>query len=210
MLALVFAGAGVLSGGLAASLAAYRIYFFPLSVFFIGLGFYFHYVKRRGPRWHRWPLWGSSLIVLLFWLAPLLRLWTMRNSFSSADYDARAYESLVLPQRYWQRTRFRIVNEFAGDVPERLDIGCGSSKIIRSNPEAVALDIEVPKLRFLRRGTRLCDKRHGSGLLDVRQRSQSCPCWPRARADTRCPGRERRGLAVGTAVCSVTAGNWAR
>jgi dolichol-phosphate mannosyltransferase len=81
----------------------------------------------------------------------LLRLWTMRNSFTSADYDARAYESLVLPQRYWQRTRFRIVNEFAGDVPERLDIGCGSSKIIRSNPEAVALDIELPKLRFLRR-----------------------------------------------------------
>jgi SAM-dependent methyltransferase len=84
-------------------------------------------------------------------LTTLLRLWTMRNSFTSADYDARAYESLVLPQRYWQRKRFRIIREFAGDVPERLDIGCGSSKIIRSNPEAVGFDIELPKLRFLRR-----------------------------------------------------------
>ena len=74
-MALVFAGAGVLSGGLAASLAAYRIYFLLLSLFFLGLGFYFHYVKRRGPRWHRWPLWGSAVLVLSFWLAPLLRLW---------------------------------------------------------------------------------------------------------------------------------------
>lgn len=73
---MAFAGAGVLSGGLAAGLAAYRIYFFPLSIFFMGLGFYFHYVKRRGPRWHRWLLWGSTLLVLLFWAAPLLRAWS--------------------------------------------------------------------------------------------------------------------------------------
>ena len=74
---MAFAGAGVLSGGLAAGLAAYRIYFFTLSIFFLGLGFYFHYVKRRGPRWHRWLLWGSALLVLLFWAAPLLRLWAI-------------------------------------------------------------------------------------------------------------------------------------
>ena len=72
---MVFATAGVASGGLAASLAAYRIYFLSLSLFFLGLGFYFHYVKGRGPRWHRWPLWGSALLVLVFWLIPLLLLW---------------------------------------------------------------------------------------------------------------------------------------
>ncbi|MFQ5917528.1 MAG: hypothetical protein ACE5I0_06935 [Candidatus Binatia bacterium] len=65
----------MLSGGLAASLAAYRIYFLLLSLFFLGLGFYLHYVKRRGPRWHRWPLWASAVLVLLFWAVPLLRLW---------------------------------------------------------------------------------------------------------------------------------------
>jgi ubiquinone/menaquinone biosynthesis C-methylase UbiE len=84
-------------------------------------------------------------------LSTLLRLWTMRNTFTSADYDSRAYQSLVVPQRYWQRRRFRIVTEMAGDPHGRLDIGCGSSKIIQSSPEAVGLDIELPKLRFLRR-----------------------------------------------------------
>ncbi len=71
---MVFAAAGVASGGLAAGLAAYRIYFPSLSLLFLGLGFYLHYVKRRGPRWHRWPLLASALLVLLFWLIPLLRL----------------------------------------------------------------------------------------------------------------------------------------
>ena len=33
----------------------------------------------------------------------------------------------------------------------RLDIGCGSSRIIQSSPEAVGLDLSLPKLRFLRR-----------------------------------------------------------
>jgi len=87
-------------------------------------------------------------------LSTLLRLWTMRNSFTSADYDSRAYRSLVYPQRYWQRRRFQIVSEMAGDTPDRLDIGCGSSQIIQSSPEAVGLDIEVSKLRFLRKTNR--------------------------------------------------------
>ncbi|MFQ5846929.1 MAG: hypothetical protein ACE5IQ_04550 [Candidatus Methylomirabilales bacterium] len=65
------------SGGLAAGLAAYRVYFLPLSFFFLGLGYYFHFVKRRGPQWHRWLLWGSTLLVLLFWLAPVLRFWVI-------------------------------------------------------------------------------------------------------------------------------------
>ncbi|MFQ5882594.1 MAG: hypothetical protein ACE5I9_09005 [Candidatus Methylomirabilales bacterium] len=65
----------MLSGGLAASLAGYRISFLLLSLSFLGLGYYFHYVKRQGPRWHRWFLWSSALLVLSFWLAPLLRLW---------------------------------------------------------------------------------------------------------------------------------------
>jgi dolichol-phosphate mannosyltransferase len=87
-------------------------------------------------------------------LSTLLRLWTMRNSYTSADYDSRAYDSLVVPQRYWQRRRFEIVNEMAGDEARRLDIGCGSSRIIQSHPESVGLDLEISKLRFLRRTNR--------------------------------------------------------
>jgi dolichol-phosphate mannosyltransferase len=84
-------------------------------------------------------------------LSTLFRLWTMRNSYTSADYDSRAYDSLVYPQRFWQRRRFQIVNQMAGDATGRLDIGCGSSRIIQSRPESVGLDLEISKLRYLRR-----------------------------------------------------------
>jgi ubiquinone/menaquinone biosynthesis C-methylase UbiE len=75
----------------------------------------------------------------------------MRNSHTSADYDSRAFDSLVPPQRYWQRKRYEIVTEMAGDAPGRLDIGCGSSRIVQSRSDSVGLDVELPKLRFLRR-----------------------------------------------------------
>jgi dolichol-phosphate mannosyltransferase len=84
-------------------------------------------------------------------LSTLYRLWVMRNGFASADYDSRAYDSLVVPQRYWQRRRFQIVNEMAGADKDRLDIGCGSSRIIQNAPESVGMDIEQAKLRFLRK-----------------------------------------------------------
>ena len=84
-------------------------------------------------------------------LRTLFRLWAMRTRYRSADYDSRAYDSLVLPQRWWQRRRFEVVSEMAGTDPQRLDIGCGSSRIIQSRPESVGLDFEISKLRFLRR-----------------------------------------------------------
>ncbi len=84
-------------------------------------------------------------------IATLVRLWLMRNTYHSADYDSRAYDSLVLPQRYWQRKRHKLVKELAGSQQPKLDIGCGSSRIIQSEPETLGLDIEIAKLRFLRR-----------------------------------------------------------
>ena len=33
-------------------------------------------------------------------------LWKLRNSIASADYDYRAFNSLIPLQRYWQRSRF--------------------------------------------------------------------------------------------------------
>jgi SAM-dependent methyltransferase len=83
-------------------------------------------------------------------LATLVSLWRMRNSAVAADYDSRAYDSIVLPQRWWQRRRHRIVNELLGDLHPRLDAGCGSSRIIQSDPSSIALDVEIAKLRFLR------------------------------------------------------------
>lgn len=85
----------------------------------------------------------------------LVRMWRLRNSVASADYDHRAFDSPIPLQRYWQRMRYRIVMEFLNRSGSHggstvLDIGCGSSRIIQHLPDAIALDILLPKLRFLR------------------------------------------------------------
>ena len=89
------------------------------------------------------------------YLKTLVRMWQLRNSVASADYDHRAFDSPIPLQRYWQRARHRIVLGFLdptcrqGQAPV-LDIGCGSSRIIQALPDAIGLDILLPKLRFLR------------------------------------------------------------
>ncbi len=106
----------------------------------------FDYRLRRSGSTHARPLAFTPHFLSTFW-----RLFKARNHHESADYDSRAYDSLVLPQRYWQRRRFRIVTGWLGDVHPRLDVGCGSSRIIQSEPRALGLDVQLPKLRFLRR-----------------------------------------------------------
>ncbi|HLY28038.1 MAG TPA: methyltransferase domain-containing protein [Aggregatilineales bacterium] len=86
------------------------------------------------------------------YLRTFLKLYRLRNSILSADYDDRAYDSIVLPQRYWQRRRFQyVVKLIAGQGPT-LDVGCGSSRIIQALPDgSVALDILIRKLRYARK-----------------------------------------------------------
>lgn len=91
------------------------------------------------------------------YLKTLIRMWQLRNSVASADYDHRAFDSPIPLQRYWQRARHRIVLRFLGPACRQgrvpvLDIGCGSSRIIQDLPHAIGLDILLPKLRFLRGG----------------------------------------------------------
>ena len=83
----------------------------------------------------------------------LLRLWQLRNSAFSADYDERAYNSVIPLQRYWQRTRYARIREFVEPNRRTLDIGCGSSRIIQSLPGAVGLDIQLKKLRHISRAS---------------------------------------------------------
>jgi dolichol-phosphate mannosyltransferase len=80
-----------------------------------------------------------------------LKLWTLRNSVASADYDDRAFYSIIPVQRYWQRARHRITTSWARGANRILDAGCGSSVIIQSLNSAVGMDISMGKLRFLRR-----------------------------------------------------------
>ncbi|MGD9905624.1 MAG: methyltransferase domain-containing protein [Vicinamibacterales bacterium] len=80
------------------------------------------------------------------------RLWKLRNSIECADYDARAHDSAIPLQRYWQRSRHRHVTDLiAGEGPV-LDVGCGSSRIIAALPPgSVAVDVLLRKLRYDRR-----------------------------------------------------------
>ena len=80
-----------------------------------------------------------------------MRMWRLRNSISSGDYDRRAYDSVIPLQRYWQRRRYRIVVGRAGSIASVLDVGCGSSRILSANPGWVGLDVLMGKLRHARR-----------------------------------------------------------
>ena len=79
-------------------------------------------------------------------------LWKLRNSIAAGDYDARAHDSVIPLQRYWQRQRHKhITGLIAGQGPV-CDVGCGSSKIIAALPRgSVAVDILPQKLRYARR-----------------------------------------------------------
>jgi dolichol-phosphate mannosyltransferase len=80
-----------------------------------------------------------------------VKLWKIRNSLDSADYDERAFYSIIPIQRYWQRRRHSIVLRWARGHECVLDAGCGSSVIIQSLNNAIGMDFLFPKLRFLRR-----------------------------------------------------------
>ncbi|MBM4429243.1 MAG: glycosyltransferase [Chloroflexi bacterium] len=107
----------------------------------------FHYVPRHT---------GKSKVKLLqfglSYLRTLLRMWKLRNSISSADYDARAFDSPIPLQRYWQRRRHKIVTQMADARRPSLDIGCGSSRILSALAEhTIGLDIDRGKLLYARR-----------------------------------------------------------
>ena len=86
------------------------------------------------------------------YLRAYLPLWKLRNSVAAADYDDRAYDSVIPLQRYWQRERYRIATELMAGEGAVLDVGCGSSRIIQSLPQgSVALDILIRKLRYAKK-----------------------------------------------------------
>lgn len=78
------------------------------------------------------------------------RLFALRNSVKAADYDHRAFDSWIPLQRYWQRRRFRIIQDFVPTSGRVLDIGCGSSRIVQNLPRGVGMDLAIRKLRWLR------------------------------------------------------------
>jgi dolichol-phosphate mannosyltransferase len=105
----------------------------------------FSYRPRKGGRSH-----AKLLKFGWAYARTLVRMRRLRVSVRSADYDSRAFDSLIPFQRYWQRKRFEIVTGYLDPDGPVLDIGCGSSRIIQSLPRGVGLDVQLNKLRFLR------------------------------------------------------------
>lgn len=81
----------------------------------------------------------------------LIKMWCLRNSVDSADYNERAYNSLIPLQRYWQRKRHDIITKNIDNNNSLLVIGCGSSQIIRTLDQAVGVDIKINRLRYMRK-----------------------------------------------------------
>jgi dolichol-phosphate mannosyltransferase len=83
------------------------------------------------------------------YLRTFFKLYRRRNSILSADYDHRAYNSVVPPQRYWQRQRYKHIVDLIGSEGPVLDVGCGSSRIIGALPRgSLAMDVLFRKLRY--------------------------------------------------------------
>lgn len=101
---------------------------------------------------------SSSAAVLRFGIAYLRTfgsLWKLRNSILAADYDNRAFDSVIWLQRFWQRSRYRHIVELTAGQGRVLDVGCGSSRIISAlRPDSVALDILHRKVRYAKRFSR--------------------------------------------------------
>ena len=104
-----------------------------------------YYPRDRGSSHARIVAFGVDLLKAFF------RLWKLRNSIESADYDERAFYSVIPLQRWWQRRRHQVICEWARGAGKTLDIGCGSSIILQSINDVVGLDILHNKLRYMRR-----------------------------------------------------------
>lgn len=99
---------------------------------------------------------GKSHVALasfaVSYVKTLARMWLLRNGAECSDYDARAYDSWNLLQRFWQRQRFKKVMRLLGEYRTSgavIDIGCGSSRITQTLSHCLAFDHSLPKLRAL-------------------------------------------------------------
>jgi len=124
--------------------------------------------KSSNPAYTRMTEFG------LAYLKTYSRLWKLRNSVASADYDARAYNAMMPPQRYWQRQRYKHITGMLKDKGRCLDVGCGSSRIIGALPKySIALDILIRKLRYSRRFGQATVQ---GSIFDLPIPSESFPC----------------------------------
>jgi SAM-dependent methyltransferase len=79
--------------------------------------------------------------------------WSRRNGIDSADYDMRAFNSRLPPQRAWQRRRHAVTYEAVKPFLNTavLNVGAGSGRLALDLPGSVCVDVVHAKLRYMRR-----------------------------------------------------------
>lgn len=97
----------------------------------------------------------------LAFLKTLFKMYRLRNSILSGDYDDRALRSRLLPQSLWHKfkdkatfgyvDRGRFARLDSKHLREfTLDAGCGSAHFVQLFTNVIGLDIDIKKLRFLK------------------------------------------------------------
>ena len=85
------------------------------------------------------------------YLGTLGALWALRNSAATCDYEARAFSSWIPMRRLRERRRFAIMSDVLHAAGRTLAIDCGSGIVVSSRPATVVLDVNMAKLRLLKR-----------------------------------------------------------
>jgi len=113
------------------------------------------FIQRAGLLRHEGKTKAKLAKFAISYFMTLKSLWSLRNSIASADYDERAFDSKIPLQRYWQRKRYNVAMGFLDTRENILDVGCGTSRIIQTLPNAIALDVSFPRLRYLKKTNKL-------------------------------------------------------
>jgi dolichol-phosphate mannosyltransferase len=80
-----------------------------------------------------------------------INLRNLRNRPDSADYEERVFYTIRPFRRLRHRHRHRIITTWARGADRTLHVGCGSGLVTQSLNNAIGMDRNICKLRFLRR-----------------------------------------------------------
>ena len=107
----------------------------------------FHYHPRKSGKSH-----VKLFRFAISYLKTLFKMWQIRNSLFSADYENKAYHSNIPLQRYWQKKKYLDIIRFIGaDVGGILNIGYSMPKFYLNFPNTICYDFVVKKLRYLKK-----------------------------------------------------------
>jgi dolichol-phosphate mannosyltransferase len=94
-----------------------------------------------------------AVAIVVTWNFTLNSLWTFSHEKNpdDHDYDWYGYHKGNPAQKWWKRSIAKTVWRWIPSSSTMLDIGCGTSPIITQYPNAIGIDTNSQKLRFMRK-----------------------------------------------------------